>query len=342
MTARETDASEADGTSRAKYQAVVASTRAVRLRGEEHITRLTRQALEGAAAQVNEQGVPFLVEHLGFLPPRGYFNRAWVRDAEDGESELCAELSPIPSRLAQTDFHGNIDLTALPTTSAELLSIEITYDRANFDSQALDEIERSTSESVRPAERWAELPPLCFELLVPVVWGAGVFATARLARLGTLCADALHSKFSSWIAATARRSKDPTRSIIVEFVFVCPDDGRLSGFIMAPIDEIATAVDAGFQRIEDLAAIAGVQAESNILPRMRRAAYFFHNDAWHLGWWTDGTNVTIAPWYLENPPDAAEALGRSPLDRDDLGGTAVSFGGASQRQSDETTEDDDS
>ena len=221
-------------------------------------------------------------------------------------------------------------------------SIEITYDRGNFDRQTLGEIERSTSDSVRPTERWAELPPLCFELLVPVVWSAGVFATALLARLGTLCADALHSKFSSWVASTARRSKDPTRSITVEFVFVYPDDSRLSGFVLAPVDEITAAVDAGFQRIEDLAVIAGVQAESNILPGMRRTAYFFHNDAWHLGWWTDGTNVTITPWYQENPPDAAAVLGRSPIDRDDFGGIAASFGGAPQGHDDGTTEDDDS
>ena len=342
MTARQTDASEAEGTSRAKHQAVLASTHAVRLRGEKHTTRLTRQALEGGAAQINERGLPFLVEHLGFLPPQGYCNRAWVRDTEDDESELCAELSPIPSRPVQTDFDASIDLTALPRTSAEVPSIEITYDRGNFDPQALGEIERSTSEAVHPAERWAELPPLCFALVVPVVWGAGVFARALLTRLGTLCADALHGKFSSWVAAMAQKSKDPTRSIIVEFVFEYPDDGQLTGFILAPVDQIAAAVDAGFERIEDLAAIAGVQAETDILPGMRRAAYFFHNDAWHLGWWTDGTSVTITPWYLANPPDAAAALGRSLLDRDDFDGMAVSFGGESQRHNDETTEDDDS
>ncbi|MXZ53159.1 MAG: hypothetical protein F4Z34_08250 [Acidimicrobiaceae bacterium] len=319
-----------------------ASTRAVRLRGDKHITRLTPQALEGAAAQINDQGIPFLMEHLGFLPPRGYFDRAWVRDTEDGECELCAELSPIPSRLVQTDFHSKIDLTALPLASAEVPSIEITYDRRNFDPQTLDEIERSTSESVRPEERWAELPPLCFELWVPVLWGASVFATAFFKRLGTLCADAVHSKFSSWVASTARKSKDPTRSITVGFVFEYPDRARLSGFILAPVDEITAAVDAGFERIEDLAAIAGVQAESNIFPKMRRAAYFFHDGTWHLGWWTDGTNVSVTPWFRANPPDAAAALGRPLIDRDDFGGIPLSFGGATERQDDDTTEDDDS
>ena len=322
MKPQKIDNSEADGTSRATSPTVLASTRALRLRGEAHTTRLTRPALEGMAAQINQEGIPVLTEHLGFLPPLGYVNRAWVRDTQDNESELCVEMTPIPTLPVETNLDGNIDLTALPTTSATVPSIEITYDRANFDSQTLHEIENSTSDSVHPKERWAELPPLCFELLVPVAWGAGVFATALLYRLGTLCADALHSKFSSWVAAMARRSKDPTRSIIVEFVFVCPDDGQLSGFILAPVNEIAAAVEAGFQQIEDLAAIAGVQAESNIFPRMRRSAYFFHNDAWHLGWWTDGKNVTITRWYLENPPDAEAALG-------DLGGTTESAGEAS-------------
>ena len=333
MKAPETDASEANGTSRAKYQTVLASTHARRLRGEAHATRLTRPALEGMAAQINEEGIPVLIEHLGFLPPLGYVSRAWVRDTEDDESELCVEMPLIPTRPVETNLDCSIDLTALPTTSAMIPSIEITYDRANFDSKTLREIENSTSESVRPTERWAELPPLYFELLVPVAWGAGVFATALLARLGTLCADALNRKFSSWVAAMARRSKDPTRSIIVEFVFVCPDDGRLSGFILAPVNEIAAAVEAGFQRIEELAAIAGVQAESNIFPRMRRAAYFFHNNAWHLGWWTDGTNVTITPWYLENPPDTLAALGDS--------GTTESSGEASHNHNYHTTEDKD-
>lgn len=342
MTEPGTDASGTEGTFGAKYQAVLASTHAIQLRGEDHTTRLTRQALEGMAAEINERGVPFLIEHLGFLPPRGYFDRAWVRDAEDDESQLCAELSPIPSRLVQTDFDGGVDWTELPPTSADVTSIEITYDRGNFDPQTLAEIESSTSESVHPTERWAELPPLCFELWVPVVWGAGVFAAALLARLGTLCADALHGKFSSWVASTARRSKDPTRSITVEFVFEYPDRGRLSGFILAPVDEVTAAVDAGFERIEDLAAIAGVQAESNILPGMRRAAYFFQDGTWHLGWWTDGTNVFVTPWFQANPPDAAAVLGRPPIDGDDFGGIAVSFGEARHGHHDGTTADEDS
>lgn len=317
-----------------RYQAVLATSHPVQLAGDQHTTRVTRGALEGAAAQINECGIPFIREHLGFLPTLGYFDNARVRGLDDGESELRADLRLLPRKLGAAEPSLDLALDE-PTHFWEIEpSVEITFDRRNFDFEVSRRIERSTSDVVHPVERWAELPPLYYVLSIPVIWGACKFAGAFLERLGTLCADAVHAKISSWVATTARTSKDPTRSVTVEFAFELPDGGRLSGFVLAPPEDIEDAVESGFNQIEKLATVAGVQAESEAFPGLRQAAYFFNGDDWHLGWWADERQVMLTSWFEANPPDVAAALGREPADRQEFSGMAVSFDARSRTNGD--------
>lgn len=310
------------------YEAVLASTQVVQLAGDQHSTRVTREALESMAAQINAHGIPFISEHLGFLPTLGYARNAWVRDREDGESELRVGLALLPQRqgIAEPNL-DDVELSEFTRSWETEPHVEITFDRRNFARDVSHQIDRSTSDVVQPAERWAELPPLYYAFFVPVIWGACKFAGAFLERLGALCADAVHAKASSWVASTARASKDPSRSVTVEFAFEFPDGGRLSGFVLAPTENIEAAVDNGFNHIEKLATVAGIQAESEVFPGLRQAAYFLDGDDWHLGWWTDGREVMLTTWFEANPPNVTAVLGREPMEQTDFDGIAVSTSG---------------
>ncbi len=119
------------------------------------------------AAQINARGVPFISEHLGFLPTLGYFNRARVRELDDGEYELRADLTMLPQERGAVG--PSLELSEPAHAWNVKPGVEITFDRRNFDPEVSRQIDLSTSDVVRPAERWAELPPLYYAFVVPVL-----------------------------------------------------------------------------------------------------------------------------------------------------------------------------
>jgi len=117
---------------------------------------------------------------------------------------------------------------------------------------------------------------------------------------------ALASKIASW----TKKRKETDAKIVFEINFVCRDDTRVSGFIIAGADEIRSRVDEALMACEILAAFAGLQDDGRFIPGARRVAFFLEENRWRLGWWTDGRRVVTTEWFKENPPDAEGVLGR--------------------------------
>jgi len=119
---------------------VVASTTHI----DRHNTRMTKEALESAAAQINSGRKPVLtMEHDVTLPPIGKILHAWIEPTEDGEYQLLTqqeifekeERVILPNglqglqRQSDTDNHPFVDKIANITER-----VNISADPANFTS----------------------------------------------------------------------------------------------------------------------------------------------------------------------------------------------------------------
>lgn len=304
------------------------TTRAVQLVGDSHKTSLALEALQSAARQIHEKPLPFCDEHLSLLPPLGYCNEAVVRELEDGAHGLFVriphELQFVrcpDSTIATVDLQlsdDSIELEALPVT--------VTYCRRNFSASIGAGIDEETGDEVHSVERWAVLPPLEFAVfLSAAAWAARRVAASFCDRLGVRLADAVGRRFPEWVKATAAKSKDPTRPIVVRFAFELDEKRTINGYLVEPIDEIAPRVEAMMGQVDGLEALAGDEESLAEFPGLRDAAYFYADDGWHLGWWTDGVTVNVTPWFLANPPDKAAILGEGSADGE-VSGMALSQG----------------
>lgn len=292
------------------WKGMLASTRSVRLRGEDRVVSFAPEALEGMAAQITTNYIPLNYEHLCFMPPMGRIDTATIHVADDGESELFVAGRSLPG-------YRIVDGPDLPSIVADLprvyspeLSVKLNYTPRNFDEETARQILEECGDLAEPHERWAEIPPLEFVLLVPVVWGAGKFFGSFLGALGRAAGDALAAKISSW----ARKSKDPNRTIVFALQFELPDGSNICGYVFSTSEELRASIDDVLEASEDLAAIAGLQSETTIFPNMKEAAFFLAGGNWHLGWWTDGERVLHTGWLDANPPDIAGILGQDESD----------------------------
>ena len=292
-----------------EYEALVATTRSVQLPGDEFKTSFAREALEDMVRQIEETCVWLNVEHLGFLPPSGRWRHAEIREADDGESELFFRGGELPQYLSDAELDQSPFPADLPVASTPDLSLKLTYDRRNFTPEVAAAIEAESDGLASPVERWAELPPIEYSLVIPVVWGATQFMGSFLKELGRAAGAGLAARIGAW----TKRSRQPDRTVVFTLDFELPDGGHVCGFALAPPDDVEVAVDNALLAVEDLAAIAGAVAQLGMLPDVKQAAYFLDGDHWHLGWWSDGERVIRTPWFEANPPDIQGVLGRPPF-----------------------------
>ena len=289
------------------WKGILASTRPVRLRDEDRVVSFAPEALEGMAAQITQGYIPLNYEHLTFLPPIGRIDNATIHVAYDGESELLIAGRSMPNHriVDRLDLPSTLD--DLPEVSSPELSIRLNYTPRNFDQEIAREILEECGDIADPHERWAELPPLEFVLLIPVVWSAGKFFGSFLSALGKAAGDALAAKISSW----ARKSKHPSRTIIFALQFELPDGSNICGYVLSTSEQLRVSIDTVLEMSEELAVVAGLQNEMTIFPNLKEAAFFLADGKWHLGWWTDGERVFHTAWLDTNPPDIDGVLGRN-------------------------------
>lgn len=290
------------------------STRPVQACGDEFVTVFTSECLHDMARQVRERSVLLSLEHLSFLPPLGRLLDASVERCHDGEEELFVMGEGFSTYCGEFDDARLFErLAALPLAKAPTLEVELHYDRRNFDPELALEIETEFVGRARPMERWAELPPIEFALVVPVVWGAARFAGSLLDEVGRATGQALVAKIRSW----ASKSKDPSRSAVIAVEFVLPNGARVRGVVLLAPSDPDDLLDRALRNVEQLAAMAGLQGEVEILPGMVDCAFFFDGERWRLGWFTDGERVMETVWFREHAPDSASVLGRQPIGRSD-------------------------
>lgn len=290
------------------------STRPVQIPGDDHITVVTRDALDGMLSQVREGFIPITIEHLDYVPPIGRWHDGRLVDADDGETELelhgrrLTQLVPAnhdpPNPLDAIDTLGTV---SVPDGVEVILRIE----GRNFSRSSLEEIHRTGPIVVHEEHRWAELPPLMWTLSIPVIWGAAKFAGAFFEEVGKVSAKA----FTDWIRRMSDSSKEPKRDRLLAVQFQLPDGGAVIAFVPVRHDDSdgSTSIRA-LERLGDVAAFVGMQKEQHLIPALRQAALIFDDGDWHLAWWTDGEAVYRTHWFNDNLPDPTRFLGRPLLD----------------------------
>ena len=269
------------------WKRMLASTRPVRLRGEDRVVSFAPEALEDMAAQITTGYIPLNYEHLSFLPPMGRIDNATVHVADDGESELFIAGHSLASyRIVDGPDLPSI-VADLPRVHSPELSVKLNYTPRNFDEETARQILEECHDIADPQERWAELPPLEFVLYIPVVWSAGKFFGSFFGALGKAAGEALAAKIGSW----ARKSKNPSRTVIFTLRFGLRDGSNICGYVLATSEQLPASIDDVLKASEDLAVIAGLQGEMSIFPNLKEAAFFLADGEWYLGWWTDGERV---------------------------------------------------
>lgn len=295
-----------------QFEAFVATTRPVRASGDRFSTAFTREALEDMGRQVEEGCVWLDVEHLAFMPPSGRWRGAELRVGADGESELFFRGIELPQRVATAELMETLASLpeGLPESQVSELSTQLAFERRNFAPEVASQIHSEGPGLVTQYERWSDLPPLEFILAIPVTWGASQFAGAFLKELGRAAGAGLAARIGSW----SRRSKQPDRTAVFTLHFDLPNGASVSGYAFAEPGEVETQVNRSLMASEELASIAAAVSELNLLPGLKRAAYFLDGDTWRLGWWSDGDQVTRTQWFDAHPPDINGVLGHAPTD----------------------------
>lgn len=288
-----------------KYRARVISTRPVKARGDDHVTVFASECLQSMARQVREGVVWLNVEHLTFLPPVGRWRDGEVIVCDDGEEELFFSGEGLPHYWAEYDEAARDEFLArLPTKESPALSVELSYDRRNFDRVTAEQLESDFDIPTHRRDRWAALPPLEYILTIPVAWGAAKFAGSFLDALGRAAGEGVVEKLRSW----AKRSKKPDRSMVFVIELKISNQSGMRGVVIAPASDGTRLLERAWENIELLATLAGLQAEQDVLPQMVDSVFFFDGERWRLAWWTDGERVIKTVWFQKNPPDTTGLL----------------------------------
>ena len=278
-------------------------TRPVKLKGEDHITVVTKEALDDLADQILTRQIPVTTEHLGFIPQIGVMEDPRVVEASDGAFELWAITRPLPKRTA-----GEPDLQALaelPTGDCPSLTLGMSFSRRNFsDSDGLA-IKDEADIPIESDEKWSAVPPNEFILTVAASWVAMKFAGAFVAELGKQAGGALGAQIASW----SKRSKVPERDILFTLEFEVTSQEKIVGYVIAKPDQIEQQVSRALDASEPLASLAAVANKQDLFPDFKTVVYVFDGRSWRLAWWTDGESVAITNWYKQNPPDTTGLLG---------------------------------
>jgi hypothetical protein len=116
------------------YVARAMSTRPVRIEGTDHMTRATREALDGMAAQVADAFIPITVEHLSYIPPIGRWHSAAVIEAPDGEFDLELRGTTLPQLVPVGDDPADVLLLIdrLPEVDPPTAEAHLQYEARNF------------------------------------------------------------------------------------------------------------------------------------------------------------------------------------------------------------------
>jgi hypothetical protein len=298
------------------YVARAMSTRPVQIEGTDYITR---EALDGMAAQVAEGFIPITVEHLSYIPPIGRWHSAEVIEAPDGEFDL--ELRGSPLRQLVPVGHDPADVLLLvdglhevesPTTEAQLQ-----YEARNFTADDVAALQEAPPFPLKEEYKWSNLPPLIWTLSIPVLWGACKFAGSFFETLGKESAESV----AQWLRAAWNRSKEADRDRMLTLEFTLSDGSLIYGFIPCGrrSEDTDQSLIAGLDQANTLASFAGLQQQHGVFPGMKRAAFIFLDDRWNLAWWTDGTAVYRMHWFDRHLPDPAGYLGRPLMGGDGLG-----------------------
>lgn len=293
------------------------TTKPVEVEGEDLPIAFSRQALEGMARQVREGLVGMTPEHLSYLGPIARLVDAEVVESHDGHSELVMYGRYVVDYTPRKEGDDPTLLEMLaPLDEAEQtqdLDLSLGVEFRIFTGADADDVRASSPLPIQHERRYAELPPLEWVILIPVVWGAVKFAGAFFEELGRASA----SEFVAWIKGWSARSKQGDRDWILTLRFVLPDDSIVSGFIpvQAHSDDAERQLVDALQQSGDVASLAGVQAESAPLGDARQVGLIYDESGnWRLAWWFDGERVFKTHWFVNNCPDPERFLGRSLLE----------------------------
>lgn len=124
-----------------KEKVVVATTHLDR-----HFMKITREALEGAAEELNAGGrLPSMIEHDQTLPPFGKTLKAWVEPRDDGEFQLVVERETF-EEILWTELGDGTKIFKQESATDRLPFVDryadvagdlfLSYDWMNFDSKS--------------------------------------------------------------------------------------------------------------------------------------------------------------------------------------------------------------
>lgn len=287
------------------------TTRPIRIAGDQFDTVITREALEDMARQVRQKHVPMTPEHLSYLGPMGRWVNAEVVDLPDGHSELRMYGEFIDSFSPRhADPPILLQLNNLPESDLpDVLDLTCAVELRIFEDGDHSAIKESAPFAISHQNRWAELPPLEWVLLIPVVWGATKFAGAFLSELGRSSAESV----VDWLKKWSGRAQENDRDWIVTLRFELEDGSAVSGYVPVAAHNEQSARDliSALESAGVVASLAGAQSEQRILGEVEEVAVIYdREDGWQLGWWSDGERVFKTLWFDKNKPAPERFLGR--------------------------------
>jgi len=288
---------------------LILTTRAVRLRDGEAVS-FAPEALDSVAEHIGETYVPLVIEHLHYLPPMGRMVGARVEVTEDGERNLYAREELLPQLLLRERESAirqtipSAEATGEPAVGSGS-PVRLLIAPRNFDPEMLKELTLSAPVPIEHEDRWADLPPLDWVIVIggPLSWMLAKFAGSFLDVLGKESATDL----VEWIRAKARRAKRPQRANLVTLRMELPNDKYVLGvvpFHSSDADSAVVLLDA-LERLRTVALLATAHVEKGYMPDLERACFIFHEGEWRFAWVATREATYRTSWFDENYPRPA-------------------------------------
>jgi hypothetical protein len=310
-------------------------TRPVQLRGGESVG-FTREALDKAARDAEQNFIPLGYEHLSYLAPLGRIYGAEVVEDQDGEAELVFFARDLP-RVSSVDLKLDSDSSMPVYDKGAIEGIRLQPPSRNFAAADWKLLRETAPFPADEGVAWSGLPPLIWLLTIPVGWGSVKFAGSFLSQIGSNAADSL----TSWIREHGIKARQNRRQCLFQVDFETSSGISVSGFLPFDVhssDAIAELKNA-LVNLEPLAEFSGGIEEGNGPSNLRSAAFFYVGGEWQLGWWATDEKVAITPWYANNCPDPKPFLEAPiPEDAETLELRPQGDGGASEGHSIENSD----